>query len=220
MLCVFKVTDKLIKEYYNNSFNEGILVTKIDSFVRSGGVMWAQGDRTIKWIDKQSLSDIIFKETKSSRNRSELEKKMDNPDTLVKELEALLPERKPFVASETDSAYQLVRGAILRGLIDVSHPLGYGFERNELPVLRRNSTFVARSKNAYATPLLYAESPLISGYMSEENLELAAGSAGILVDPKGEGAIVLSLDIPAFRAHWWGTQKLLLNTIFFGSLIK
>ena len=200
--------------------SEKDLVTKIDSFVRSGGVMWAQGDRTIKWIDKQSLSDIIFKETKSSRNRSELEKKMDNPDTLFKELEALLPERKPFVASETDSAYQLVRGAILRGLIDVSHPLGYGFERNELPVLRRNSTFVARSKNAYATPLLYAESPLISGYMSEENLELAAGSAGILVDPKGEGAIVLSLDIPAFRAHWWGTQKLLLNTIFFGSLIK
>ena len=60
--------------------SEKDLVTKIDSFVRSGGVMWAQGDRTIKWMDKQSLSDIIFKKTKSSRNRSELEKKMDNPD--------------------------------------------------------------------------------------------------------------------------------------------
>ena len=182
--------------------------------------MWAQGDRTIKWIDKQSLSDIIFKETKSSRNRSELEKKMDNPDTPVKELEALLPERKPFVALETDSAYQLVRGAILRGLIDVSHPVGYGFESNDLPVLRRNATFVARSKNAYATPLLYADNPLMSGYMSDENRELAAGSAGILVEPKGKGAIVLSLDIPAFRAHWWGTQRLLLNTIFFADLIN
>ena len=176
--------------------------------------------RALKWIDKQSLSDLIFKESKLSQDRSALENKMENPDVPVKELEALLPERKPFAALEADSAYQLVRGAILRGLIDVSHPVGYGFESNELPVLRRNSTFVARSKNAYATPLLYADNPLISGYMSNENRELAAGSAGILVDPKGDGAIVLSLDIPAFRAHWWGTQKLLLNTIFFGSLIN
>ena len=196
------------------------LVTKIVSFVRSGGIMWVQGDRAIKWSDKQSVSDIIFKESKSARDRSALEKKMKDPDVPVKELEALLPERKSFAASGTDSAHRLVRGAILRGLIDVSHPLGYGFESNELPVLRRNATFVARSKNAYATPLLYADSPLMSGYMSDENRDLAAGSAGILVDSKGEGAIVLSLDIPAFRAHWWGTQKLLLNTIFFGGLIN
>jgi len=196
------------------------LVTKIVSFVRSGGIMWVQGDRAIKWSDKQSVSDIIFKESKSARDRSALEKKMKDPDVPVKELEALLPERKSFAASQTDSAHRLVRGAILRGLIDVSHPLGYGFESNELPVLRRNATFVARSKNAYATPLLYADSPLMSGYMSDENRDLAAGSAGILVDSKGEGAIVLSLDIPAFRAHWWGTQKLLLNTIFFGGLIN
>ena len=196
------------------------LVTKIVSFVRSGGIMWVQGDRAIKWLDKQSVSDIIFKESKSARDRSALEKKMKDPHVPVKELEALLPERKSFAASETDSAHRLVRGAILRGLIDVSHPLGYGFESNELPVLRRNATFVARSKNAYATPLLYADSPLMSGYMSDENRDLAAGSAGILVDSKGEGAIVLSLDIPAFRAHWWGTQKLLLNTIFFGGLIN
>ena len=182
--------------------------------------MWVQGDRAIKWSDKQSVSDIIFKESKSARDRSALEKKMKDPDVPVKELEALLPERKSFAASQTDSAHRLVRGAILRGLIDVSHPLGYGFESNELPVLRRNATFVARSKNAYATPLLYADSPLMSGYMSDENRDLAAGSAGILVDSKGEGAIVLSLDIPAFRAHWWGTQKLLLNTIFFGGLIN
>ena len=196
------------------------LVTKIVSFVRSGGIMWVQGDRAIKWSNKQSVSDIIFKESKSARDRSALEKKMKDPHVPVKELEALLPERKSFAASQTDSAHRLVRGAILRGLIDVSHPLGYGFESNELPVLRRNATFVARSKNAYATPLLYADSPLMSGYMSDENRDLAAGSAGILVDSKGEGAIVLSLDIPAFRAHWWGTQKLLLNTIFFGGLIN
>ena len=74
------------------------LATKISSFVRSGGIMWVQGDKALKWIDKQSLSDLIFKESKLSQDRSALENKMENPDVSVKELEALLPERKRFAA--------------------------------------------------------------------------------------------------------------------------
>ena len=66
------------------------------------------------------------------------------------------------------------------------HPVGYGFESNELPVLRRNSTFVARSKTPMQH-LFYADNPLISGYMSDEN-RITRGSAGILVDPGGEMA--------------------------------
>ena len=48
--------------------------------------MWVQGDKTLKWIDKQSLSDLIFKESKLSRDRSTLENKMENPDVQVEEL--------------------------------------------------------------------------------------------------------------------------------------
>ncbi|HCD26392.1 MAG TPA: hypothetical protein DER02_02660 [Gammaproteobacteria bacterium] len=55
--------------------------------------------------------------------------------------------------------------------------------------------------------------------MSDENRQLAAGSAGLIIDEQGQGAFVLALDIPTFRAFWWGTQRLLVNAIFFGALL-
>jgi len=108
----------------------------------------------------------------------------------------------------------------LDGDIDITHPLGYGYTRPDLPMFRTNNHFMARAENAYSTPILYSSTPLLSGYMSEENQKLAANSAGLIVDAKGRGAIVLSLDNPAFRAFWWGSQRVLVNAIFFGTLLE
>ena len=89
-----------------------------------------------------------------------------------------------------------------------------------LPVFRRSASFMARSDNPYSTPILYSEAPLLSGYMSDENQTLAASSASLIVDAQGKGAVVLALDAVTFRAFWWGTQKLLLNALFFGDLLE
>ena len=80
--------------------------------------------------------------------------------------------------------------------------------------------FMNPSSNAYSSPVVYTDSPLLSGYMSEENRTLVANSAGLVVDERGQGAVVLSLDSPTFRAFWWGTQRLLVNGIFFGDLLE
>jgi len=87
-------------------------------------------------------------------------------------------------------------------------------------LFRQGAQFMARSENAYSTPIIYGREPLLSGYMSEENRQLAAGSAGLLVDASGRGAYVLSLDNPTFRAFWWGSQRLFVNAIFFGELLE
>ena len=76
------------------------------------------------------------------------------------------------------------------------------------------------SQNAYSTPVLYVDDPLLAGYVNEENLELIAGSASIVVDELGQGAVDLSMDNPTFRAFWWGTQRLMINAIFFGDLLE
>ena len=60
----------------------------------------------------------------------------------------------------------------------------------------------------------------MSGYMSDENQRLASKSASLIVNVRADGAIVMALDRVAFRAFWWGTQRLLLNAIFFGALIE
>ena len=195
-------------------------VDKIDVFVKSGGVLWAQGASTVEWLQREELTDVIWRETSAELARNKLAALKTKGDATAAEMEALLPERKPFATARDEAAFRLVRGAILAGNLDISHPLGYGYSEAFLPVFRRSARFMARSPSAYSSPVVYGDDPLLSGYMSEENRELAAGSAGLIVDGRGEGAIVLSLDSATFRAFWWGTQKLLMNAVFFGELLE
>ena len=193
---------------------------KIDVFVKGGGILWAQGDTTLTWLQSKGLTDMLWRKTDRDTARAQLKEKRGDDNTATDEIEALLPARAPFAQADDTAAFRLVRGAILEGLIDTTHPLGYGYTHESLPVFRRNATFMARSENPYSTPILYSAAPLLSGYMSVENRALAANSAGMIVDAKGDGAIVLTLDSATFRAFWWGTQKLLINTIFFGELLE
>ena len=191
---------------------------KLDEFVSEGGVLWAQGSSTVSWLNGQGLTDVSWRQTQGEIDR-EKHNAMVKKGASGESAEALLPERKPFVDASDEFAFTLVRGAILEGDLDTSHPLGYGYESSFIPMFRTTNRFMTRSANPYSTPIVYAGEPLLSGYMSEENRQLAANSASLIVDGKGDGAIVLSLDSTTFRAFWWGTQRLMSNAIFFGDLL-
>jgi hypothetical protein len=192
---------------------------QLDTFVKNGGVLWLQGASTVAWAAGEGLTEATWRETPAQRQAAELKRARNNkasPETQG----ALLPERKPFSTASDEYAFTLVRGAILQGNLDTSHPLGYGYTSSELAVFRTTNRFMNPSSNAYSSPVVYTDSPLLSGYMSEENRTLVANSAGLVVDERGQGAVVLSLDSPTFRAFWWGTQRLLVNGIFFGDLLE
>lgn len=193
---------------------------KVQDFVTNGGILWAQGSSTLDWLRKSEMTDLIWRETATQLTARKLKEKQAAGKSDAADLEALLPERRAFADARDDAAFRLVRGAILEGSVDVSHPLGYGYSSEFLPMFRRTAKFMALAENAYSSPVVYAESPLLSGYMSDENRTLAGGSAGIIVSEKGQGAIVMVLDRVAFRAFWWGTQRLLVNAIFFGELLE
>ena len=76
------------------------------------------------------------------------------------------------------------------------------------------------TQNPYATPLVYTSNPLMSGYLSAKNKELAKNAASIVVSGAGSGRVIATVDNPAFRAFWFGTNKLLANMVFFGNLIQ
>ena len=76
------------------------------------------------------------------------------------------------------------------------------------------------SKNQFSTVAKYAENPHIDGYVTKENLELMSRSASIIVSKKGKGRVILFADNPNFRGSWFGTNKLFMNAVFFGSLIR
>ncbi len=84
----------------------------------------------------------------------------------------------------------------------------------------QHNVVLAPSSSPYSTPVAYTGEPLVSGYVSAENLERISGSASVTVEERGAGRIVYMVDNPNFRGFWYGTNRLFLNAVFFGPLIE
>ncbi len=127
--------------------------------------------------------------------------------------------RRPYEMYERDAGAQIIGGAIVEAELDLTHPLAFGYVRGRLPLLRRGTLFFAWTKNPYATPLLYTESPLLAGYISAKNLEKMKSRPAVVVSAVGAGRVISFADNPNFRAFWYGSNKLFANAVFFGKFI-
>jgi hypothetical protein len=67
---------------------------------------------------------------------------------------------------------------------------------------------------------MYTPRPLASGFISKPNELKLRGTAAVDVADVGAGRIISMVDNPNFRAFWYGTNKLFLNSIFFGPLMR
>ena len=130
------------------------------------------------------------------------------------------PLRAPYADYDRDRGAQLVSGTILEVELDLSHPLAFGISSERLPVFRNSTRVLAPSGNPYENVALYSGDPLLSGYISAENLARLRGSAAVLGHRVGDGVVILLADNPTFRGFWYGTQKLVLNSLFFGPVIR
>lgn len=128
--------------------------------------------------------------------------------------------RIPYVDLQNTRGAQVLGGSIFFGKLDVTHPLAYGYRSEDLHVFRNTTNFLQQTTNPYATPLYLTDNPLVSGYISSENLEAIGGTASIIVSGYGSGTVTGFVDNPNFRAFWYGTNKLFANAVFFGDTIS
>lgn len=112
-----------------------------------------------------------------------------------------------------------IPGSIFMNQIDLTHPLGWGYQRREIPVFRRGNDFWDFPENKQAAPLTYTASPYLSGFVPSRIMPKAGLSAGIVVNQIGRGRVICFADNPVFRAFWFGSNRLLMNAIWFGRLI-
>ena len=110
---------------------------------------------------------------------------------------------------------QVVGGAIFEAHIDRSHPINFGFSTDKIALFRNTTLFVKADKNSYNNPIQYTEKPLLSGYISKPNLDSLANTVPLKIGNMGRGQVVGFTDNTNFRAFWYGTNKLLMNAIFF-----
>ncbi|NVJ46371.1 MAG: zinc carboxypeptidase [Cytophagia bacterium] len=112
-----------------------------------------------------------------------------------------------------------IPGGVFMSKLELSHPMAFGFYKEELPVFKRGTVLIEPSESKFANAGVYAEEPLVSGWISDANLEAMKGASTIRVGSLGRGRVVSLVDNPNFRAFWYGTNKLMMNAIFFGRIV-
>ena len=164
-------------------------ITKIQDFLKSGGNLIAYRS-SINWLERNKFINIDFiKNDMSAKNVS-------------------FEDRSKF------SGAQVIGGAIFETKIDNSHPINFGFHKDVLPTFRNNTIFMKPEKNSYNNPIKYTENPLLSGYISNDNLEILKQSVPFKIKRFSSGKIFLFTDNTNFRAFWYGTNRLLMNAIY------
>jgi hypothetical protein len=171
---------------------------KMKQWVEGGGTLIAYKS-AISWAKEEGLANIEF--VKEEKDTSEV-----------------MP--KPYAELSQGRGAQFIGGSIFNTELDLTHPLGYGYNNERLRVFRNSTTFMKKADNAYATPLRYTDDPLASGYISEENMEKIRGTASVVVSNLGSGKVITMTDNPNFRAFWYGTTRLFMNAVFFGDTIS
>lgn len=172
---------------------------RIGQWVADGNTLITTGKAT-DWVIKQKIAKESLITKKS--------------DSLVN------TRREDYEKASGTIEKQYIGGAIFGIDLDITHPIAYGYHNRNVPVYKNNTVWLSPSKNRFSTVGKYLDQPHIDGYISKENLDIMKGAASIVVSKKGQGRIVLFADNPNFRGAWYGTNKLFMNAVLFGSQIK
>ncbi len=172
----------------------------IRRWVENGGTLIAM-EQAAEWAVNNRIAAARFRRLDQSRRDS-------------------LAPRRPYADESRYTGALSIDGAIFEVTGDRTHPLLYGYDNERLSIFRGNTIFMEPSRNPYATPLVYTGTPLLSGYIHKDFEPLIRSSASIVVSNLRSGRVILMTDNPNFRAFWYGTNKLFLNSIFFGPILR
>ena len=191
----------------------------------------------LRYMDLNKYSHIILPDYNGSRiNSDQIKEYVNNGGNLIAyrnsirwvsnnidEIELLSNDlvANDIAFDERQAFYgaQQTGGAIFNSIIDKSHPINYGIESSTLPLFRNSNVYMTKDEQSFNNPILYTDSPLISGYVSEENLSLVKKSSPFKLIRKGRGKILLMTDNTNFRAFWFGTNRILLNMLFHSNIM-
>ena len=131
-------------------------------------------------------------------------------------LDTDIPYGKLSVATRARS----INGVIVEAGIDRTHPMGWGYQEDRLPVFKNNTIILEPLANKLRTPLMHTDPVLLSGNLLPRLQEMLAGTPVTVLTALGRGRVIsLTID-PNFRAIWYGTGKLTANAIFWPELIS
>ncbi|MFT6798107.1 MAG: hypothetical protein ACJAWA_000215 [Nonlabens sp.] len=178
----------IVPATYGSPENE--VIDQLKEWTRAGGTLIGYRS-ALSWMSSSKLLPLSFKKTENPVENITFEQRSDH------------------------SGAQRIGGAIFETKLDRSHPIAFGFKDDQLPMFRNTTLFVESHKDSYRNPIKYTSDPLMSGYISDINLEALKSTVPFQHNNYGRGDVIGFTDNTQFRAFWYGTNKLLMNAIFF-----
>lgn len=172
-------------------------IENIKNWLKQGNTIIGMGTAT-EWLNQNGFLKINFKENPKEDASKNL----------------------PYADKEKTRGASEIGGAIFEVDVDLTHPLGYGFDSKKIPLFKDTNRFMLKGENPYHNPLNYTASPLLSGYISKKNLESLKNSSAVTIGFMGRGQVIALMDNPNFRGFWYGTNKLFANALFFGKILS
>ena len=202
---ITKIDGSILNSYDLSKYNTIIMVNgsyefnsktneKLKNWINNGGNLIGYRN-TINWLNRNNLLKLNFNKNSAST------------------------ENLNFKDIRNHFGSQLTSGAIFNTELDISHPINFGFTDNNLPVFRNTNIYIKNDSIGYNNPIKYTKSPLLGGYISKQNAISIENSRPFVSKRSGKGRISVFTDNTNFRGFWYGTNKLLLNAIFFDSLM-
>ena len=171
---------------------EKAAIEKLKTWGRNGGVLIGYKN-TARWLASNKFINLEFDSTKI--------------DTI---------NGVSFENRSLKSGAQVIGGAIFEAKLDRSHPINFGYKDNKIALFRNTTLFMKADKKSYNNPIQYTNNPLLNGYISKENAKRIKKTVPFKVQRMGRGNVIVFTDNTNFRAFWYGTNKLLMNAVFFG----
>ncbi|MGK0385971.1 MAG: hypothetical protein ACI849_000576, partial [Patiriisocius sp.] len=187
---ISRYTDIIMPATWGNALDEDD-AKKLKTWVQNGGTLIGYKSAG-RWFDKNELLKIKFKTKKDTATNISFEQRGDYRGA------------------------QVIGGAIFETNLDRSHPIAFGYKNDKLPIFRNTTMYMEADINSYNNPVQYTAKPLLSGYISTPNVEQLKNTVPFKKGSLGRGNVIYFTDNTNFRAFWYGTNKLLMNAIFFG----
>ncbi|RRO13532.1 M14 family metallopeptidase [Flavobacteriaceae bacterium 14752] len=167
---------------------------QLKSWVRQGGTIIGYRN-TINWLNKEKLINLNLKsDSLQSKNIN-----FENRSNLY--------------------GSRQIGGAIFEAKIDRTHPINFGYDTDKIALFRNTELFIKPHRLSFNNPIQYTKTPLLSGYINNNNLKLLKESVPFQTSGFGRGQVIVFTDNTNFRGFWLGSMKLLMNSIYFSNMM-
>jgi hypothetical protein len=179
-----------------NEFSEND-IRKIKTWTQDGGTLIAVKSASA-WATKNDLGKTKFKKGEAADST----------------------QNYSYAEQEKQNNLNIISGAIFNTKLDITNPLCYGYLKENLPVFKSGNSVAESLGIEYAEPVKFTNAPFLSGFISNKNLERLNNAPVVSVQKVGKGKIISYHESMTFRGIWLGTNKLMANGVFFGSVIR